>query len=60
MNSMLIYLVLGALFIGFIDTLASANPDTDAQFTNWERIWAILTWPILFMIFIYNMFKNRP
>lgn len=57
---MLIYLVLGALFISFIDTLASANPDTDAQFTNWERIWAILMWPILFMIFIYNMFKNRP
>jgi uncharacterized membrane protein YhdT len=55
---MLIYLILGALFIGFIDVLASINPNTDTQFNNWERIAAILLWPVLFIIFIYNMFKN--
>lgn len=55
---MLIYLILGALFIGFIDVLASANPNMDTQFNNWERIIAILLWPIMLIIFVYNMFKN--
>ena len=55
---MLIYLILGTLFIGFIDVLASVNPNTDTRFNNWERIMAILLWPIMFVIFVYNMLKN--
>jgi len=57
---MLWYLVFGTLFTGFLDILSSTNPSKDTQFTNWERILSILLWPIMFMLFVYNMFKNRP
>jgi hypothetical protein len=52
------YLLIGAIFTLFLD-LISDYLQTEAKFSNLERIVVILFWPISMVIFFYEFFKIK-
>jgi hypothetical protein len=52
------YLLIGAIFTLFLD-LISDYLQTEAKFSNLERIVVILLWPISMVIFFYEFFKIK-
>lgn len=55
---MILYLLLGTLFIFIIDVLA-AHFETEQRFTNLERVICILLWPISLFIFLKELWKAK-
>jgi hypothetical protein len=52
------YLLIGALFTLSVDLLAD-HFQTDAKFSNLERIVVILFWPIALVVFVKEFLKIK-
>lgn len=52
------YFFLGAIFMLIMDALHNVLKSSVEPFTNWERLVIIVTWPIPFIIFMFNMIKS--
>lgn len=59
MSNIVIYMVIGTLFTGFLDIISTVNKQEETTFTNLERFFSIMLWPILLMVFLYNMFRRK-
>jgi hypothetical protein len=52
------YIILGTVFMFIMDGLHIALKSNQEPFNNWERLVIIVSWPIPFIIFIFNMIKG--
>lgn len=52
------YFFLGAIFMLIMDILHNVLKSSVEPFNNWERLIIIVTWPIPFIIFMFNMIKS--
>ena len=53
-----IYGVIGVVVSLGIDLLVQKFNPTSYQFGNRERIWMIIIWPIMILVFIYQFIKG--
>jgi ABC-type branched-subunit amino acid transport system permease subunit len=53
-----IYGVIGVVVSLGIDLLVQKFNPTSYQFGNGERIWMIIIWPIMILVFIYQFIKG--
>ena len=58
-----IYILLGILFTMLLEAISGlesikSHLSKEHQFSFLERIFSILCWPILLIVFLYNFFKT--
>jgi len=56
MSWILTYLMIGVVFTALYD-LSAHFLEADNRFTNRERVWIILIWPVALVIFIITLIK---
>lgn len=55
--SILTYFLIGSLFTLGLDILAQ-KLETQSRFNTFERVFVIMLWPIMMVMFIYEFIKN--
>ena len=56
MSYILTYLMIGVAFAALYD-LSAYFLESDNSFTNKERVWVVLIWPIALVIFVITLIK---
>ena len=53
-----LYLILGLFFIAMVDWIAQRHLPEDQQFTNLEKFFVVLLWPLNLVIFLVQLVKT--
>jgi hypothetical protein len=56
---MITYLFIGVLVAILLDLVLKQIPNTQLQFTNWERLFIITLWPVAIIYTINGFFKKN-
>ena len=51
------YLMIGVVVGLILDMLNRNNPDESNRLNNKERIWILLFWPVMALVFVYHFIK---
>ena len=52
------YILIGAGVSALLDWVNSKNENPEMRFSNMERFWMIILWPVSVLIFIYHFIKS--
>jgi len=55
---MILYFLLGTIFLAILDMTLWKTADADGQFTNFERIFVLVCWPYFLLNLIIKRFRQ--